>query len=427
MYWNWNKVLGGMLRFGLMFLSFSFVVQNESLLNNSFLKQLPVGFILLLIIGIFILRHAYRTLKWYLACFKAKRYRTNVFIHFCLYLIVFSIALSIPVALGTTPLTHENTLQYGGNSNAVHPIIEQPTPVEQPTITEQPTESSSTSESVAPAVDASSFKTNPNSVDYTYILRGSRGHITYTVYGGLSDYLKGLPKEITYEAGGTPPTDTDFLMRDLNDENQKQFLDPLVDQIKSITPNQDDQARIAISLVQNIPYDMSSFKAGNIEGKYPYETLYTDTGVCSQKSELLAYLLRGLGYGVVIFRFDNHDAVGLKCPQQYSYKGTGYCFVESTTPTIITDGSSDYLISGNSDATTKLADIFKTLNICDGNSFDSVSEEYNDNMDYQNLDIKLKSYGNGQTLSQPAYDEWKSYHDRWQILVDKYGIKIASN
>jgi len=39
----------------------------------------------------------------------------------------------------------------------------------------------------------------------------------------------------------------------------------------------------------------------------------------------------------------------------------------------------------------------------------------------------LKSYGSGQTLSQPAYDEWKSYHDRWQILVDKYGIKIANN
>jgi hypothetical protein len=381
------------------------------------------------------LRHAYRTLKWYSACFKAKRYRTNVFVHFCLYLIVFSIALSIPVGLGTTPSTHEDTSQNSVDNNAVHAVTAKIVPIEQTTAIEQPTESSSATESATPdnnkVVDISRFKTDPKTVDYGYVLRGIHGHIPYTVYGGLNDYLKGLPRSISYYT--TKPTDIDFINRDLNDENQKQLLDPLVEQIKSITPNQDDQARIAVSLVQNINYDTVAFKSGNIEGKYPYEVLYTECGVCSQKSELLAYLLRSLGYGVVIFRFDSsgnfagHDTIGLKCPQQYSYKDTGYCFVESTAPTIITDSNGDYIISGNGDATAKLPYTFKTLNICDGNSFDSVSEEYNDNTDYQNLDIKLKSYGSGQTLSQPAYDEWKSYNDRWQILVDKYGIKIANN
>jgi hypothetical protein len=317
----------------------------------------------------------------------------------------------------------------------VHAVTAKIVPIEQTTAIEQPTESPSATESATPdnnkVVDISSFKTDPKTVDYGYVLRGIRGHIPYTVYGGLNDYLKGLPRSISYYT--TQPTDIDFINRDLNDENQKQLLDPLVEQIKSITPNQDDQARIAVSLIQNINYDTVAFKSGNIEGKYPYEVLYTECGVCSQKSELLAYLLRSLGYGVVIFRFDSsgnfagHDAVGLKCPQQYSYKDTGYCFVESTTPTIITDSNGDYIISGNGDATAKLPDTFKTLNICDGNSFDSVSEENNDNIDYQNLENKLNSYGNGGTLSQPAYDEWKSYHDRWQMLVDKYGIKITTN
>jgi hypothetical protein len=139
MYWSWNKVLGGMLRFGLMLLSFSFVVQNESLLNKAFLPQIPVGLILLLISGIFILRHAYRTLKWYSAYFKAKRYRTNVFVHFCLYLIVFSIALSIPVGLGTTPSTHEDTSQNSVDNNAVHAVTAKIIPIEQTTAIEQPT------------------------------------------------------------------------------------------------------------------------------------------------------------------------------------------------------------------------------------------------------------------------------------------------
>jgi hypothetical protein len=379
----------------------------------------------LLIIGIFILRHAYKTLKWYSTCFKAKRYRINVFIHFCLYLIVFSIALSIPVDIGTALPIHEETPQSSKDNNAVHPVTEQPTSIEQPTVTELPTESPVTTESETSIIDTSNFKTNPKTIDYSYILRGSRGHLKYTVYGGLNDYLRGLPRGITYY--NTPPSDIDFILRDLKDENQKKFLDPFVDQIKSITLNQDDQARIAISLVQNMDYDMSSLRSGNIEEKYPYETLYTDTGVCSQKSLLLAYLLRGLGYGVVIFRFDSHDAVGLKCPQQYSYKDTGYCFVESTTPTIITDSSGDYLISDNSNATAKLPDTFKTLQVCDGNSFDSVSEEYNDNIDYQNLDTKLNSYSSRRVLSQSAYDEWKSYYNRWKKLIDKYGIKVENN
>lgn len=260
--------------------------------------------------------------------------------------------------------------------------------------------------------EKSDKRTNPKTVDYNYILHGHHGHIRYTVYGGLNDYLRGLPRKITYVK--TPPTEIDFIKRDLNDENQKQFLDPFVDQIKAITSNQDDQARIAISLVQNLDYDWAGLRNGSIKGKYPYEVLYTGCGVCSEKSKLLAYLLRELGYGIVIFRYesDNHDAIGLRCPLQYSYKGTGYCFVESTSPTIITDSSRDYYLSRNGAELAKLSDTFRTLKICDGNSFDSVSEEYNDSITYNSLT------GN-KVLNQYKYDKWKN-------LVNKYGMKTES-
>jgi hypothetical protein len=183
----------------------------------------------------------------------------------------------------------------------------------------------------------------------------------------------------------------------------------LVEEIQNITSNKDDQARIAISLVQNINYDWDGFKSGNTNGKYPYEVLYTCCGVCSEKSELLAYLLRGLGYEVVIFRFEteSHDAVGIKCPQQYSYKDTGYCFVESTSPTIITDSSGDYVGVG------KLTTTPEILKICDGNSFEGVSEEYNDA-------VTWNSIGNGKVLDEHNYNRWLS-------LVNKYGIKTTEN
>lgn len=321
-------------------------------------------------------------------------------VHFCLYLILFSIVLSIPVTLDATSTLQKDTLQNSEHIDLLRNIAE--------TIT--------TTESVTP--DASRFKTDPKTVDYNYILRGVHGHITYTVYGGLNDYLKELPRSISYYT--TPPTDIDFINRNLNDENQKLFLDPFVEQIKGITPNKDDQARIAISLVQNINYDTAAFMSDNVKGKYPYEVLYTGSGLCSGKSELIAYLLRGLGYEVVIFSFntENHDAIGIKCPQKYSYRDTGYCFVESTSPSIITDASGDYVGTG------KLTTMPNILKICDGNSFDSVSEEYDDNINYYKLCNDMNSYPSA-TLSQSDYNELKSYHDEWQKLVDKYGIEVA--
>jgi hypothetical protein len=421
MHWDWKLTRAGALRFGLMLLSFSYIAVNESTLNKAFLQQLPVGLLLLLIIGAFILRHVYRTLKWYSRCFNAKRYRANVLIHFCLYLIVFSIAVSIPMNTNmissANPVSSINPLNEQSTPIKESIPIETSTPIKESKNNEQTIKSSSTLESVTPVAYTIDFKTDPKTADYGYILRGNRGHITYTVYGGLNNHLKVLSRSISYS--GAPPNDIDFILRDLNDEDQKQFLDPLVEQIQSITQNKDDQARIAVSLVQNLDYDWDSFKSKSENEKYPYEVLYTGSGVCSEKSELLAYLLRGLGYSVTIFRFDStnvfpgHDAVGVKCPSQYSYKNTGYCFVETTTPNIITDSNGDYLISGTSDITTKLPDTFDTLQICDGNSFDSVSEEYNDALIYNSFEGK-------KILSQSSYD-------KWQCLVKKYGIKTKKN
>ena len=255
----------------------------------------------------------------------------------------------------------------------------------------------------------SKYMTNPKEIKLDYLLRGQHWQITYNVYGGMSNYLSDLPRSMSYSSGQAPPTSKDFVMRNLNNEKQKEFLDPLVKGIKDATSNKDDQARIAISVVQNIPYDYIGLDTGNINGKYPYEVLYTESGVCSEKAGLLAYLLRELGYGVVIFRFsvENHDAVGIKCPSQYSYRNSEYCFIESTTPDIITYSDGTYVGAG------KLTSTPEIITISDGYSFDSVSEEYEDAQEYKNI------LNMGRVLSQ-------DYYNRWVSIVNKYGIKPSN-
>ena len=167
-----------------------------------------------------------------------------------------------------------------------------------------------------------------------------------------------------------------YYLKYLDDPTQKNDLDALVRQIKSQTADQDDQARVAISLVQNIPYDYNKLYAVAKTGttRYPYQVLYDNTGVCSDKSLLLAYLLRELGYGVVLFSFDaeNHMAVGIKSPDQYAYRNSGYAFIESTAPSIPTDSAGDYPGAG------KLTSTPEIIRISDGIPFFSISEEYQD-------------------------------------------------
>ena len=259
----------------------------------------------------------------------------------------------------------------------------------------------------------STFTTDPTNRVFKYILNGKTKEIHLIVYKGLNDYLSELPRTIYYSEGDPPPTDKDFIYLFINNKIQSKFLMPLVEKIKSRTSNKDDQARIAISLVQHIPYDWASLKSHDTHSKYPYEVLYDYRGVCEEKSLLLAFLLKHLGFGVVLFsfKFENHMAVGIKCPMQYSYKKTGYCFVESTNPTIITDSNGNYIKVG------KLSSIPKTIHICDGLSLNSVAEEYNDAQEL--IKINKQSESSGGQLDRVTYDKWLS-------LIHKYDINVTT-
>ena len=276
------------------------------------------------------------------------------------------------------------------------------------------------------------YQTNPKNVTLYYILRGhdlwTKNGFKWDVYGGLNDYVSNIDKSIYYTpGGGSEPTTMDFIVKNIDDEKQKEFLIPLVDKIHNLANNDDDRVRIAVSIVQNIPYDESK----DLIDRYAYQVLYDNKGVCGEKSRLLVILLRELGYGVALIDYGdtgtinqyglynpysfNHEAVGIKCPTNYSYNGTGYCFIETTIPSIITDSNGDYPSSFclNSDCTQKLPDEYTLITIADGKSFDSVAEEYNDAKLWNSINNMPGRY-----LIDSRYDEWES-------LVKKYGIIVG--
>ncbi len=154
-------------------------------------------------------------------------------------------------------------------------------------------------------------KANSETREFDYVLRGEKGKIQFAVYADLRNLLAGLPR--TYVCKPDCPTESELQLVFLDREDQKAQLQKLAEIIKSRATNNDDRARIAISLVQKIPYDINALNDNNLSNRYPYEVLFDEKGVCSEKSRLLAFLLRELGFGTAILDYHskNHQATGI--------------------------------------------------------------------------------------------------------------------
>jgi len=193
------------------------------------------------------------------------------------------------------------------------------------------------------------YQSGQESSSFSYVLNGQNGSLNFSLYKGLTTYLSVLPKAIIYN-NGQQPIRSDFKLLRIDEPNQEVLMQPLIKEIENLAPDDKvTQARIAISLVQNIPWGATGQKitVGNQtigNSRYPYEVLYDNQGLCGEKSELLAKILKNLGYGVALFYYpkENHETLGIKCPIKESLNGAGYCFVEASGPSIISDSSLVY-------------------------------------------------------------------------------------
>ena len=258
----------------------------------------------------------------------------------------------------------------------------------------------------------SPYQTNPKEINLTYILKGEKNNISFTVYEGMIDYLSTLSPFITY-IGGEEASRIDFKLRNINEENQKVLLMPLVVEIQNLADNKEDQMRIAISLVQNIPFESSNelITVGNKSinySRYPYEVLYDQEGICASKSELMVFLLREIGYETVFFyhELENHDSVGIKCPEKYGLSNTSYCFVETTGPSIITDNENIYLEG------VKLISYPEIMNVSEGNSLGHMYE-YRDADRLKKIRKRIEETGKVNLFR----------HLKFNQIIEKYGLE----
>lgn len=263
----------------------------------------------------------------------------------------------------------------------------------------------------------SEYKNNAKDVVFNYTLDGKKKELQFTLYGGVYDYVSQIPRTISYN-GGKQPSRQDFKLLNINDSLQREFLLPLVLEIQNSAKDKTDQARIAISLVQEIPFGSSSkslsFGRQVVNySRYSYEVLYDNKGVCGEKSELLTFLLRELGFDTSIFYYsnENHEAVGIKCPEEYGVGETGYCFIETSGPSIMTNNELEY-VGG-----VKLLSMPEVIPISLGDSIEEGLKEYSDARSFIKIEKKIE-----ETSQINFFDNWKL-----KKLNKRYGLVEVYN
>jgi hypothetical protein len=256
---------------------------------------------------------------------------------------------------------------------------------------------------------------------YSYVLRGSSGEISTRLFTGVNNYSACIGETVqdefrlTCEHRSLLSSDHREVFLDernttllkFEDSYQNRFLSDLLSAIHNRTEDNDDELRIAVSLVQHIPYDtgkQEEFLRGEYSAnRLPYQVLYENFGICNEKAKLLAYFLKNLGYGVALLSYpgEKHMAVGILSPQEYRTPGCGnYTYIESTQPTII------------SQLNQGIQSYPEIIVLADGRAFDSIGEEFADARELERLFARK----NGLTREE---------YNHARILAQKYDLNIT--
>lgn len=227
---------------------------------------------------------------------------------------------------------------------------------------------------------------------YPYTLNGKTGIIPLALPTSVyNDYQKKAEPSVS---GGNGP----YFISYINDPEQQPTIAALAAAIKGISADPSDQARIAASLVQHIPwYD------GQVH-QYPYEVLYTGQGTSGEKSLLLASLLKELGLGSAILSFtdEDHITAGVSSASPYDYNGTGYALIETTQPTIISDDSSLFTFG-------RLHSTPEVVVVGNGKSMSTAALDYKDAIAWMNVEK------NHDHLSDMQYRQWEALDTKYDL------------
>ena len=167
------------------------------------------------------------------------------------------------------------------------------------------------------------------------------GSKTYTLSEVLNTDLynnyKNSPKYLSYPAGSPPANMREafyalFLVVKDGDGSFNKVVADLQKMAQAENFSVSETIEFIMAFVQYIPYDTAKAADDSPTPNFFYETLYRNTGICSDKSFLALMFLRKLGYGAELMDYptNKHTAVGITCPIADSTAQSGYCYIETT-------------------------------------------------------------------------------------------------
>lgn len=319
-------------------------------------------------------------------------------------LLIIVLAAAVLVSGCTTPGGHPVTATTAAPTPSSYVIVETETETPSPVPTTAVVNATPvvTAEPTLPPKEM--LETGKIRQSFPYVIRTRSQVLSYTSYGGVRDYLARAFPDRTLSAASLS-SGGEIYTQFTGDPVQKTYLAGFIDNIADRSDLPAERVRIFISLIQHIPTRTS---AGTL---LPYDVLHANQGTPAEKSILAAYVLSQMGYGtaLLVYPSERHVALGLKCPKQYSVAGSGYCFVETAYPTIMTYRNGTYNGIGR---LTSNPLIIKTS---DGGTFDQASEEYTDAASYERALNSAVVNGSGMYMDSINSDIFGD-------LREKYGL-----
>jgi len=170
--------------------------------------------------------------------------------------------------------------------------------------------------------------------DYEYLLGGQKYIYTFRVYGEINDYLNKFPT--WYGCTRGCPTQEQYIKLAIFEPQSQKYLKKIATDFNAFPFKSEDKVRALVSMVQSMDYNTNK---SDILESFPYQVLFDKQGICGEKTMLLLNILSDMGYKTAYLSFPdiNHSAVGIGCDGNYDFRDSGYCYIESTKPMIITD------------------------------------------------------------------------------------------
>ena len=178
------------------------------------------------------------------------------------------------------------------------------------------------------------------SMAQSFRFQGKRRMVRFSVPKADLNWAEGRSLMIEVYPGESRTSQLDRFWTGVTlDPHQTALYDSLAEAFRSIRRSArlapDEYAELMAAYVQQMPYDTKEAESG-ASNRYPVSTAMRGTGVCGDKSILLAGLLAHEGYRVSLLEFEpeSHMSVGLGT-RGAGYRGTHLAFVETTGPGLV--------------------------------------------------------------------------------------------